>query len=74
MLMYAHQYDTDFLEENMPDMTLCSHNVTKFKIKRTKIHGVHEFPFYRSVYLWDGLPVVIHSSVYKKDFKSSIIG
>ena len=74
MLMYEHQYNTDFLEENRPDMALRSHNVAKFKIKTTKIHRLDESPFYRGIYLWDGLPVELRSSVCKKHFKTSIRG
>ena len=44
------------------------------KCYRVSLLRVHKSPFYRGVYLWDGLPVEIRSSVCKKDFKTSIRG
>ena len=44
----------------------------KFKITTTRNHRVYNSPYYRGVYLWERLPVVVQTLASKSDFRKRI--
>ena len=43
------------------DMKLRNNDGVKFKITTTRNHRVYNSPYYRGVYLWERLPVVMQT-------------
>ena len=53
-------------------MKLRNNDGVKFKITTTRNHRVYTSPYYRGVYLWERLPVVVQTLASKSDFRKRI--
>ena len=56
-----HKDDVDFVETVMLNMKLRNNDSIKFKITTTRNHRVFNSPYYRGVYMWEQLPVVVQT-------------
>ena len=72
MQMYMQKDDVDFVETVRPNMKLRNNDGVKFKITTTRNHRVYNSPYYRGVYLWERLPVVVQTLASKSDFRKRI--
>ena len=71
-LMYRLSNESVLLQEDRPDIVLCSRNNIKFKLPTTKLTKVMKSPFYRGVKLWDMLPEAVQRATTKVKFKNMI--
>ena len=55
-------------------MKLRNNDGVKFKITTTRNHRVYTSPYYRGVYLWERLPVVVQTLASKSDFRKASSG
>ena len=72
MQMYMQKDDVDLVETVRPNMKLRNNDGVKFKITTTRNHRVYNSPYYRGVYLWEWLPVVVQTLASKSDFRKRI--
>ena len=68
ILLRVHRYLLCFCYVIVANMKLRKNDGVKFKITTTRNHRVYNCPYYRVVYLWERLPVVVQILASKSDF------